>query len=203
MTKIKICGLSREADIAYVNEAKPDYCGFIIDFPKSHRSVSPARVRELVGALDAGIAPVGVFVNAAPELVADMLRDGTLALAQLHGGEDEDYISRLRRLTDKPLIKAFKIKSAADLPPAAACSADYVLLDSGAGSGETFDWSLLRGFPRPFFLAGGLGPENLRRAIAEVQPMAVDMSSGVETDKIKDREKILAAVAAVRESEAL
>ena len=109
-TKIKICGLRRREDILAVNEAKPDYCGFIIEFPSSFRSVTADEVRELVKELDPEIRPVGVFVNAPMELVRTLLDDGTLALAQLHGQEDESYIRELKTYTDKLIIKAFSIK---------------------------------------------------------------------------------------------
>ena len=109
-TKIKICGLRRREDILAVNEAKPDYGGFIIEFPKSFRSVTADEVRDLVKDLIQEIQPVGVFVDAPMELVRSLLDDGTLALAQLHGQENESYIRELKTYTDKPIIKAFSIK---------------------------------------------------------------------------------------------
>lgn len=198
MTKLKICGLSRPCDVQFVNEAKPDYCGFVVNFPRSGRSVSPDQVRRLVRDLDPGILPVGVFVDQPPEAVAALVNDGTLALAQLHGHEDEGYLQALRRLTVKPILQAFQVKGEGALARAAVSSADLLLLDSGQGSGETFDWSLVKKLDRPFFLAGGLTPENLPAAVRQVRPYAVDLSSGVETDGRKDKNKILAAVAAVR-----
>ena len=114
-TKIKICGLRRREDILAVNEAKPDYCGFIIEFPKSFRSVTADEVRDLVKDLIQEIQPVGVFVDAPMELVRSLLDDGTLALAQLHGQENESYIRELKKYTDKPIIKAFSIKTAEDI----------------------------------------------------------------------------------------
>ena len=198
-TKIKICGLRRREDILAVNEAKPDYCGFIIEFPSSFRSVTADEVRELVKELDPEIRPVGVFVNAPMELVRTLLDDGTLALAQLHGQEDESYIRELKTYTDKLIIKAFSIKTEADIKKAVRSEADYILLDQGAGgTGETFDWSLVPAIKRPWFLAGGLGCENLESAIHLLHPWAVDLSSSVETDGHKDPDKILEAVYAVR-----
>ena len=198
-TKIKICGLRRREDILAVNEAKPDYCGFIIEFPSSFRSVTADEVRELVKELDPEIRPVGVFVNAPMELVRTLLDDGTLALAQLHGQEDESYIRELKTYTDKLIIKAFSIKTEADIKKAIRSEADYILLDQGAGgTGETFDWSLVSAIKRPWFLAGGLGCENLESAIHLLHPWAVDLSSSVETDGHKDPDKILEAVYAVR-----
>jgi phosphoribosylanthranilate isomerase len=201
MTKIKLCGLYRPEDITAVNAARPDYCGFIINFPKSHRHVTPEQVRALRADLDPAVTPVGVFVNQPVETVAALQNDGTITVAQLHGQEDESYIAALRAATGgKPVWKAFKIRSEADLAAANASSADMVILDNGYGTGQTFDWSLAGGITRPFFLAGGLTPENIPAAIAQLDPTGLDLSSGVETDKKKDPEKMLAAVRAARAS---
>ena len=194
-TKIKICGLKRPEDITYVNEAKPDYCGFIIEFPKSFRSVTAEKVRELVKELSPEIQPVGVFVNASMELVTGLLNDGTLAAAQLHGQEDEAYIRRIQKNTGHQVIKVFSVKTAQDIENALKSPADYILLDQGGGgTGQTFDWSLIPEIDRPFFLAGGLGADNLETAVRTIHPYAVDLSSSVETDGMKDRDKILKAV---------
>lgn len=194
-TKIKICGLKRPEDITYVNEAKPDYCGFIIEFPKSSRNVTGALVRELTAKLNQDIIPVGVFVNAAPERVEELLLEGTIHIAQLHGQEDEAYIRRIQKNTGHQVIKAFSVKTAQDIEKALKSPADYILLDQGVGgTGQTFDWSLIPEIDRPFFLAGGLGVENLETAVRTINPYAVDLSSGVETDGMKDRDKILKAV---------
>ena len=194
-TKIKICGLKRPEDITYVNEAKPDYCGFIIEFPKSSRNVTGALVRELTAKLNPDIIPVGVFVNAAPERVEELLLDGTIHIAQLHGQEDEAYIRRIQKNTGHQVIKAFSVKTAQDIENTLKSPADYILLDQGGGgTGQTFDWSLIPEIDRPFFLAGGLGVENLETAVRTINPYAVDLSSSVETDGMKDRDKILKAV---------
>lgn len=199
MTKIKICGLRRPRDIEAVNAARPDFAGFVVEVPGSRRSVDKRELRELAGRLEEGILSVGVFVNALPELVAELLEEGTLDLAQLHGQEDEIYMAELRRLTEKPLIQAFSIQTGQDAEQALESRADYLLLDQGrGGTGQTFDWSLLPEINRPFFLAGGLGEENLERAIRQVRPWAVDLSSSLETDGQKDPEKILRAVDLVR-----
>ena len=199
MTKIKICGLRRLRDIEAVNAARPDFAGFVVEVPGSRRSVDKRELRELAGRLKEGILSVGVFVNAPPELVAELLEEGTLDLAQLHGQEDEIYMAELRRLTEKPLIQAFSIQTGQDAEQALESRADYLLLDQGrGGTGQTFDWSLLPEINRPFFLAGGLGEENLERAIRQVRPWAVDLSSSLETDGQKDPEKILRAVDLVR-----
>ena len=198
-TKIKICGLRRREDILAVNEAKPNYCGFIIEFPKSFRSITADKVRELVKDLAPEIQAVGVFVNAPVELVSGLLNEGTLALAQLHGQENEVYIRELKKFTDKPLIKAFSVKTREDIEKALQSPADYILLDQGSGgTGKVFDWSLIPKIERPFFLAGGIGAENLEQAIREIRPYAVDLSSSVETDKWKDPEKIRNVVDIVR-----
>ena len=132
-TKIKICGLRRREDILAVNEAKPDYCGFIIEFPKSSRNVTGALVRELTAKLNPDIIPVGVFVNAAPERVEELLLDGTIHIAQLHGQEDEAYIRRIQKNTGHQVIKAFSVKTAQDIENALKSPADYILLDQGDG----------------------------------------------------------------------
>ncbi len=199
MTKIKICGLKRPEDIQAVNETKPDFAGFVIEVPKSRRNVSAEQVRELAKGLSEQIQAVGVFVNAPIELVAGLLNDGTLALAQLHGSEDEAYIRELRQRTDKPLIQAFSIRTKADMDRALQSTADYLLLDQGGGgTGQCFDWSLVPELTRPFFLAGGLGVSNLSEAISQVKPWAVDLSSSLETDGVKDPAKMRAAVKLVR-----
>lgn len=206
MALIKICGLSREADIAAVNEAKPDYCGFIIDFPKSHRNVTAERVRQLRMKLRSEIIPVGVIVDQPVEKAAMLLNEGIVDIIQLHGQEDEAYIRQLRKLLkgrDRSIWKAFKIRSRKDFDNAMACSADAVILDNGYGTGETFDWSIIedagkRMESRKVFLAGGLTPENIGDAIHRLDVWGIDISSGVETDKKKDKNKILAAVQAAR-----
>lgn len=204
MTKIKICGLTSPADVACVNAAKPDFCGFVIDFPKSRRSVSPRQVRTLVRDLDRAVLPVGVFVDAPMEEVAALLQEGTIAVAQLHGHESEAYLTALRRLAPGHTIwQAFQLYTSADGEQALASSADCLVLDSGQGSGKTFDWSLIPRTDRPFLLAGGLTPGSLDAAIRTVRPWGVDLSSGVETEGRKDPEKIAAAVAAVRKEESL
>ncbi|MCI6044720.1 phosphoribosylanthranilate isomerase [bacterium] len=197
--QIKICGLKRPKDIVAINAVKPDFCGFVIEVSKSSRCVTRDQVRELVKDLRKDIIPVGVFVNAPIELPACLLEEGTISMAQLHGNENEDYIRRLREMTEKPLIKAFSIRKAQDVEKACQSSADYILLDQGSGgTGKTFDWSLIPRISRPFFLAGGLGTGNLKQAICQVHPWAVDLSSSLETDGFKDPEKMKKAVEIVR-----
>ena len=199
MTKIKICGLYRPCDINYVNKARPDWCGFIINFPQSHRSLTPDQARELRKNLDSSVIPVGVFVDQPVENAAALLNDGTILAAQLHGHEDPAYIAALRTAAPGCTVwKAFKIRTAADLEAANASPADLVILDNGYGTGEAFDWTLAGGVTRPYLLAGGLTPENIPDAIARLHPCGLDISSGVETDKLKDFAKIQAAVLAAR-----
>lgn len=199
MTKIKLCGLTRPEEIQAANQLLPEYIGFVFA-RKSRRYVSPTRAAELRKGLHPAITPVGVFVDAPPEQVAALLEAGTIEMAQLHGGEGENYLCRLRRLTRKPVMKAFRMDSEEDGEKAQASSADYVLLDAGeGGTGTAFDWSLLRGVTRPYFLAGGLNPANVAGAVETLAPYAVDVSSGIETDGVKDREKMAAFVQAVRE----
>lgn len=201
MTKIKLCGMTRPCDIQWANALMPDYIGFVFA-RKSRRCVSPERAKALRGELDSSIRAVGVFVNEAPEVVAKLLGDGIIDIAQLHGGEDADYLQNLRKLTDKPMIQAFRVDGPADLERARQSVADLILLDNGAGgTGMAFDWALLKNFKRPFFLAGGLVPENVARAIQAVHPFAVDVSSGIETDGAKDYNKMTAFVNAVRHEE--
>ena len=197
MTKIKLCGLSRQCDIEWANELKPDYIGFIF-WSKSKRNVSPERAKELKALLSPDIKAVGVFVDEPIENIAKLLSDNIIDLAQLHGSEDEEYIARLRTLSDKPIIKAFLLKSKEDAKRAEKSTAEHILLDSGMGTGKGFDRSLLKNISRPYFLAGGLYPENVGIAVDTLSPYAVDVSSGIETDNFKDRNKMAAFVNAVR-----
>ena len=200
MTRIKICGLTRPEDVRYVNTAKPDWCGFILNFPSSRRNVTPEQARALRAGLYPDIRPVGVFVDRPVEEVAALLNSGVISVAQLHGLEDNAYISVLRTLAPGCVVwRAFQLRSQADLAAADASGADLVLLDNGRGTGQTFDWSLAGSVHRPFLLAGGLTPESIPRAVAALRPYGLDLSSGVETDGVKDPAKIQAAVTAARE----
>lgn len=200
MTKIKLCGLTRLCDIEAANELKPEYIGFVFA-PKSRRYVSPEKAAELKKQLDSDISAVGVFVNESIDNIVYLLNNGIIDIAQLHGNEDENYINQLRKLTDKPIIKAFRIDTEQDVINAEKSSADYTLLDSGAGTGTVFDWELIKSIKRPYFLAGGLGIDNVRDAVKVLKPYAADVSSGIETDGVKDRIKMAAFVAAVRKEE--
>lgn len=200
MTKIKLCGLTRPEDITAANVLEPDFVGFVFA-PKSRRYVTGEQARTLRKQLSPTIQAVGVFVDEKPERVAALLEAGIIDLAQLHGREDEGYLERLRALTEKPILQAFQIKTAEDLMRTQSSSADYILLDSGAGTGTTFDWGLLTSVRRPYFLAGGLGPDNVAQAIGFLHPWGVDVSSGIETGGVKDFHKMAAFLAAVRKEE--
>ncbi len=210
-TFIKICGLRRPEDIKAANAVRPDAVGFVLS-PGYRRSVSLQRACELIEMLDPAIAHVGVFVDEPIESVARFTHAYDFegydpprnVMVQLHGHEDNDYIVRLRQAMAYPgwwgipIIQAFIVRTKQDVDRACQSSADYILLDGGTGAGKTFDWNLLEGVSRPYFLAGGLGPDNLAEAVTRLHPYAVDMSSGVETDGFKDPAKMAAAVAAVR-----
>lgn len=216
-TKIKICGLTREQDIEVVNELLPDYMGFVF-WERSKRNITPEKAAHLKAKLDKRIKAVGVFVDADIDFVYSLIKCGTIDIAQLHGNEDEDYIRRLREKinsgldfeldsesvskTDKEseirIIKAFNVNNLTSFEEVEKTSADFVMLDSGKGSGVTFDWDKIQSFDRPFFLAGGLEVENVQEVIEKINPYAVDVSSGVETDGVKDREKIVQFVHNVR-----
>ena len=197
MTKIKLCGLSRPCDIETANKLKPDYVGFVF-WKKSKRCISPETAESLKSLLIPGIKAVGVFLDETPEQVAALLNRGIIDLAQLHGAEDEEYLRTLRSLTDRPLIQAFRVRSEEDLRRAEESAAEEILLDAGAGTGTSFDWSLLRNMKRRYFLAGGLDPENVAAAVRMLHPYGVDVSSGIETENRKDAKKMAAFVAAVR-----
>lgn len=198
MTKIKLCGLSRPCDIQAANQLLPDYIGFVFA-AKSKRYVTPVQAASLKRMLHPAIQAVGVFVREEPEKVAALLNNGTIDVAQLHGGEEETYIRKLRQLTTKPLIQAFRVEQASDMMLAQNSTADMVLLDSGqGGTGQVFDWTLLSQMQRPYFLAGGLHPGNVAEAVRCLAPYGVDVSSGIETAGRKDAAKMKQFVSAVR-----
>lgn len=197
MVKIKLCGLRRCCDIRWANELKPDYVGFV--FAKSHRQVTDEEAGMYRHLLNPGIEAVGIFVNEKPETVAEIANDGTIQLVQLHGQEDEAYIWRLRLLTSVPIIKAISVITSHDVDRANASSADYILLDNGAGgTGQPFDWSLLRPLQKPVFIAGGLDAANVGEVL-KMNPYAVDVSSGIETYGEKDKQKMIEFMKRVRQ----
>ena len=191
MVKIKICGIKRLEDIEIVNRYKPDYIGFV--FADSKRKVSHDLAKELRNNLDSDIIPVGVFVDSPQEEILKLFGDGIIEIAQLHGSESEQYILDLKKKTNGELkiINAIEMTQEVDLLEYNDSNSDYLLLDSGKGSGKTFDWSLIRkDIKKEFFLAGGLNSENVTQAIDEFNPYAIDLSSSLETDGFKDENKI-------------
>ncbi|MBR6014150.1 MAG: phosphoribosylanthranilate isomerase [Selenomonadaceae bacterium] len=195
MTKIKLCGLNRVEDIQVANEILPDFAGFIF-YKKSRRYIEIEKFLELKKILSEKISAVGVFVDEKLEKILEIEKN--LDFIQLHGSEDEKYISTLKNLTDKKIIQAFKIKTDEDLRIAEKSLADYILLDGGAGDGKIFDWQILKNFRRKYFLAGGLNCDNIGDAIKILKPFAVDVSSGIETNNLKDAKKMREFVKKVR-----
>lgn len=198
MSKIKICGLSRKCDIDYVNELMPDYIGFV--FAKSRRQIDRRKAEKLREMLNENIQTVGVFVNEDINKVAYMANNSIIDMIQLHGSEDETYVKSLRYKTDAKIIKAFKINSYEDIKMANESDAEYILLDNGnGGTGKSFDWGYVDNIDRPYFLAGGINESNLEAAL-RLQPYAIDISSGIETDGFKDYNKIKNVIRTVRGS---
>lgn len=211
MTRFKICGLRRREDIEYANEVKPDYAGFILS-EASFRYVPADRLKELSGLLLPEIRRVGVFVDASPETEAQYVKQGLIDVIQLHGREDNDHIKKLRNILSDydekkgkktGIIKAVRVRDRSDILAAKDSEADILLMDayvkgSSGGNGVSFNWELLEGFDRKYFLAGGLDPGNVAGAIRKMHPYGVDASSSLETGKHKDLEKMKAFAEAVR-----
>ena len=195
MTKIKICGLTRTEDIEMVNEFLPDYIGFV--FAKSRRQVSAEQAKELKNKLRPAIKAVGVFVNEKPENIAEIANQGIIDLIQIHGDEDAAYCAQLRKLTQAPIIKVVRVEREDDFAGIEEFDCDYYLFDTLSskdygGTGKAFDHSLLHNkeIKKPFFVAGGLNQDNVSAVIEVIKPFGVDTSGGVETDGIKDANKI-------------
>ena len=201
-TRIKICGLRRKEDISYVNEVLPDFAGFIFD-PSRRRYIDPETAAVLRPQLADSIRAVGGFVNAAPEEILRIAETVRLDLIQLHGTEDDTYIRNLRKQTSLPIIKAIRVQTEEDTAQAAASSADLILLDNGAGgTGTRFNWELAQKVSRDFLLAGGISAENAADAIRLCHPWGLDASSSLETEGMKDPEKIRSFMEAVRQADA-
>ncbi|MBE6499795.1 MAG: phosphoribosylanthranilate isomerase [Methanobrevibacter thaueri] len=191
MPKIKICGIRQNKDINIINKYKPDYIGFV--FAKSKRKITHQKAKELKEKLNPNIKSVGVFVNAPIEEILQLYNNQTIDMAQLHGNENEEYIKNLKEKTNNKLkiINAIEMQKTTDLTKYEKTKADYLLLDSGKGSGKTFDWQLInKNIEKDFFLAGGLNANNIQEAINEFHPYAVDLSSALETNDYKDENKI-------------
>ena len=201
MIKFKLCGLKSLNDIEIINKYNPEYIGFIF-YKKSKRYIDYKTAKMLKNALNKNILAVGVFVNEDINTVVKLLNENIIDIAQLHGNESENYIKTLKKLTNKTIIKAFKVENELDIEKAKQSQADFVLLDSGTGgTGETFNWSLIKNLDRPYFLAGGLNIDNIKTALDNLSPYALDVSSGIETDNIKDENKIKAFIQTVRQYE--
>ena len=200
MAKIKICGLKRLNDIEIVNKYKPDYIGFV--FAESPRKVSYELASEMKENLDSSILSVGVYVDANIEEILEAYELGIIDIVQLHGSESEEYIKKLKQKSNYQLkiINAIEMGSEKNLLEYDNSLADYLLLDSGKGSGKTFDWRLIKkDLKKEFFLAGGLNYENISQAIKEFNPYAVDLSSSLETNGYKDEMKIKKVMEAIND----
>jgi phosphoribosylanthranilate isomerase len=203
MVKVKVCGLSRIEDIDYCNELKPDYIGFILDFPKSKRNISFEQASLLKSHLDGNIKAVGVFVNSPVDTIVNLCRSNTIDIVQLHGNEDANYILELKSKVSNPIVKAVRVQSAEEILQADTLPCDYLLLDTYVsnmvgGSGLTFDWSIIPQTTKPYFLAGGLNAQNVCEAINTCNPYAVDVSSSMEVNGYKSYDKIREYISKVR-----
>ena len=197
MTKVKLCGLFRDEDIGYVNIIKPDYTGFVF-WDKSRRNLTKEKAREFKEKIDKDIKVAGVCVDADLIFVADLYKEKIIDYAQLHGAEDDVYINELRAVAKGIVIVKSFMTDDETIKKASVSVADYIIFDPGKGDGMTFEWERLKGFKRDYFLAGGLNSDNVRKAIDTLDPYAVDVSSGIETDGIKDFEKMKAFTECVR-----
>lgn len=199
--QIKICGLTRAEDIEAVNRLRPDCVGFV--FAASRRRVTPAEAKALKAALHPEIRAVGVFVDEAPEAIAALCGASIIDVVQLHGNETEADIVRIKEIARKPVVKAVRVQTAADIRRWEDSAADFLLLDTYSpdrfgGTGEVFDWGTIGAVKKPFFLAGGICAANAACAARTVRPYALDVSSGVETDGVKDAAKIAELIRIVR-----
>ena len=194
MKKIKICGLKRREDIEYVNKYQPDYIGFV--FAGKKRKLTYDQVVDLKKYLTSSIQVVGVFVNEDISFVEKLVKEHVIDLVQLHGQEDQKYIQALKEKVDVSIIKAIQIKNEDSFNE--HYDVDYYLYDHGTGgTGESFDWSMLKEVDKPVFLAGGINLLNIDDALKK-NVYALDVSSGVATDGFKDEKKIKKIVRRVR-----
>lgn len=200
MVKVKICGLRRKEDIEYANELKPDYVGFV--FAKSKRQIEVEQALDLISLLDKEIKTVGVFVNEPVENALKIAQTLNLDVLQFHGDETQDYIDNFKNFT---VWKAIRIKDKEDLEKTKQFKVNSFVFDTltkneYGGTGKTFNWEVLKGFELnvPIILAGGLNENNVEEAIRIVNPYAVDVSSGVETEGYKDFKKLKSFIEKVR-----
>lgn len=198
MTKIKLCGLRRIEDIEAANKLDPEFVGFVFA-AGSRRYISKNDACFLRSNLKKNIATVGVFKDNDLEEIADIVKSNAISVVQLHGNESDDFIIDVKKICGCKVIKAFGIASSKDIDVANKSIADYVLLDApGGGTGNIFDHKFLAEMKRQYFLAGGLGSDNVAELIGNYKPYAVDVSSKIETDGVKDLAKMKAFVNAVR-----
>lgn len=213
MTKVKICGLKTLDDVDKVNKYLPEYAGFV--FANTKRFVTDEQALMMKQALATGIKAVGVFVNEPIEHVAELCRRGIIDVAQLHGEESEEYIRNLKKITDIPVIKATKVQNASQVAERMSEEADYMLFDTYkkgelGGTGERFELSILEECLenlasqgrkiKPYFLAGGLDETNVSEVLGRIGCYCVDVSTGVETDGVKDEAKIKSFIENVRKA---
>lgn len=201
--RVKICGLCRMEDVSYVNDCLPDYAGFV--FAESRRQVTAEQAGKMREALDPRIRAVGVFVNAPIEDIGRLCDREIIDLVQLHGDEDGAYLRRLAARVHVPLIRAVRVQSTEQILKAQEEPCDALLLDTYipgqyGGGGQAFETALIPPLEKPWFLAGGLQPENVGERLKSCRPFGVDVSSGVETNGKKDPEKIRAFIKNVRGS---
>ncbi len=206
MSKVKLCGMMHLQDIDAANLARPDYVGFVL--AKSRRQITKEQAKEFRKRLDPLIVSVGVFVNEEIETVADYIKEEIISVVQLHGQENSDYIKELKGFANVPVIKAISVKEdfISQVKEHEALLRlsyiDFLLFDQGAGgTGQTFDWRMLDQVQSPYFLAGGLNETNLEQALVSTKPYAYDLSSGIETNGIKDAKKMITVVRRIREYE--
>lgn len=200
--QIKICGITKQKDIDILNNLQPDYVGFIFT-DISRRYITPAKAEFLLKNLNPKIKKVGVFVDEQLTVIKNIVRDLSLDIVQLHGNEDENMIRTIKQITKAQVWKAIRIKNNTDIEKWQNTSADMLLFDTYVknnfgGTGESFNWNLLKNVKRKFILAGGLNIKNIARAIRTCKPYAVDISSGVETNYTKDERKIKELILTIR-----
>ncbi|MPW26712.1 phosphoribosylanthranilate isomerase [Alkalibaculum sp. M08DMB] len=200
MTGIKICGLTREEDIYFINSTRPEYIGFV--FAKSKRQVDPHKCKRLISLLDSDIKVVGVFVNSCPKEINDIVDYCKIDIVQLHGNEKQEMCNDI----NSKVWKAFRVKDKYSLDKLKEYKVDGYLLDAYdvdqfGGTGSSFNWSLVKDarLDKEIILAGGITPDNVQNAIRETNAQIIDISSGVETNGIKDFDKIKTLIERVRE----
>lgn len=198
--KIKICGIQRMQDAEALNEAMPDFAGFV--FAAGRRKISLEKAFAIRKLLDKNIKTVGVFVNEDIRNIIKAFDEGVIDYAQLHGNEDEEYLEQIKKHSRVPIIKAIRVCSEENLKIAEGYDCQ-ILFDAYSplaygGAGITFDWNILKNYRKPFFIAGGLKATNIEQCIKLTSPYCVDISSGVETEGIKDKNKIIEIVNLIR-----